>query len=285
MPIRYSPLFTLLVGLLICDVASAGPSSIVHNKQKVAGVWAEVITINMNDTEVRLAPAVTRRGVGYSETFQTFLDRTRPTAAITGTFFDTHSLFPVGDIVVEGAQVNRGVVGTAVGIGWNNEIAFIPTKRGRICDWSAYRHVLAAGPQLLSNGRNSVAPWNEGFSDSGIYREAPRSAIGLTKHNKVLFVVVKQSVHLTQLARVMKGLGCIDAAMLDGGSSTAIYHRGKILRYPQRRLTNILVAYDHPAKYEQALGRLAPAMREVIAERQSDPNSPIDTIDIKLSVP
>ncbi|NLB55850.1 MAG: phosphodiester glycosidase family protein [Lentisphaerae bacterium] len=261
-------LLAFILSLMVSEAVFAEPSSIVHQKRKIAGFWAQVITININDPDVRIAPAVARRGVGYSETFQSFLDRTRPTAAITGTFFDTRSLFPVGDIVVEGNHVHRGVVGTALGIGWNNEITFTPTKRGKVSDWSGYRHVIAAGPQLLCGGTNAVAPWNEGFRDSGIYSKAPRAAIGLTRNNKVLLVTVKQSLHLTQLAGVMKGLGCVNAAVLDGGSSTAMYFRGNILHNPQRRLTNILVAYDKSSLYEQSLSHLAPGIREVVAERQ-----------------
>lgn len=273
---RYS-LFSLLLALAIPQIGSAA-QTISHQKRKAAGVWAEVVTIDMNNSDVKLAPAITRRGIGHSERFQTFLDRTRPTAAITGTFFDTRSLCPVGDIVVEGTMVNRGVVGTAIGIGWNNEVTFIPTKRGVICDWSSYRHVLAAGPQLLVDRKITVAPWNEGFSDGGIYASRPRAAIGQTKQNKIMFVAIKRPLQLTQLARVMRSLGCVNAAVLDGGSSTALYYRGKIITHPARKLTNVLLAYDNSIKYDQAVAHLAPNLRDRLAERRQEATDTIELV-------
>jgi len=274
---------TLLLFLLAVTVSAvpvfAGPRSITYQRIRTAGIWVDVVTVNMNDPDVRLAPAVARWGIGHSESFQRFLNRTRPTAAITGTFFDTRSLRPVGDIVVEGTSVHRGVVGTAIGIGWNNEVDFIPTKRAIINDWSGYRHVLAAGPRILSGGRNSVAPWNEGFSDGGIYARRPRAAIGLTKWKKVILAVIKEPVHLTRLASVMKRLGCTEAAVLDGGSSTAMYFRGRVISRPSRRLTNILVAYDEAFRYEQALSHLAPRLRSTVAGRREEK---VETIELVL---
>ena len=254
--------------LLLPQAVTAGRSSITYAKRKVGGVVAHVVTINLNDLDVKLTPVIASRGIGASEGFGSIVSRTRPTAAITGTFFDTRSLRPVGDIVVDGEMVCRGFVGTAIGIGWNNEVEFIPTKRGQICEWSTFQSVIVAGPMLLSGGRKSVYPRGEGFRDRKLYSEGIRAAVGLTASNKLLLVTTKQRVYLSRLAKVMRALGARDAATLDGGGSTALYYRGRYLSHPSRRLTNLLLAYDNLTAYEQARQRLLPRPRRAASVAQ-----------------
>ncbi|MDO8587840.1 MAG: phosphodiester glycosidase family protein [Armatimonadota bacterium] len=248
----------LLLALLFPHAGPAEASSVSYGKHYVHHVVAHVVTINLNDPDVRLTPVFARRGVGTSERFESILNRTRPTAAITGTFFDTRSLYPTGDIVVDGEMVCRGVVGTAIGIGWNNEVDFIPTRRGAVSDWSAYHSVLCAGPRLLADGKPVVYPKGEGFRDRSIYSKGIRAAVGVTRWNKLLLVTTRQPVYLSRLAKVMRALGARDAATLDGGSSTALYYRGRFFARPDRKLTNLLVVYDSLSGYEQARQHLAP---------------------------
>ena len=120
----------LILAFAFPQAGSAGRASVAYSKQYVCKTVVHVVTVDLNDPDVRLTPVFARRGLGTAETFHSILNRTRPTAAITGTFFDTRSLYPTGDIVVDGEMVCRGVVGTAIGIGWNNEVDFISTRRG-----------------------------------------------------------------------------------------------------------------------------------------------------------
>jgi hypothetical protein len=250
----------LLIALLASVEASfAEKSSIVYTKHKVDGIVAHVVTINLNDPDVKLTPAITKHGIGTSESFTSILNRTRPTAAITGAFFDTRSLHPVGDIVVDGEMVCRGVIGSAIGIGWNNEIEFFRTKKWEKPDWGRFQSVLCAGPRLLSNGNLNVYPRSEGFRDPKLYTPGIRTAVGVTKHGKLLFVTTKQPIYLSRLAKVMRALGARDAATLDGGGSTALYFRGRYISNPSRKLTSLLLAYDSLAGYEQARRHLTPS--------------------------
>ena len=258
----------ILLALLVPRPSAAERSSVTYSKRYVCGVVAHVVTINMNDPDVKLSPAYATRGVGASERFESILNRTRPTAAITGTFFDTRSLYPTGDIVVDGETVCKGVVGTAIGIGWSNEVNFIPTRRGWIYDWGNFQSVLCVGPRLLESGRKTVYPKDEGFRDSRLYSQRIRAAVGITRWNRLLFVTTRQPVYLSRLAKVMRGLGAWDAATLDGGGSTALYYRGRFFSRPNRRLTNLLVVYDNLTGYEQARQRLAPKTR--VSARKGD---------------
>lgn len=248
----WSSVLTGLAIFLLSVPVWGGSGSVGYTKHWLYKTGVHVITINMNDPDVHLTPVVAKRGIGTSEGFGSLLSRTNPTAAITGTFFDTRSLRPTGDIVIDGDMVYRGMVGTAVGVDWNNKVTFIPTKKGRISDWSAYRHVLSAGPMILCNGKAAVYPRAQGFKDRAHFSPRVRTAVGVTKHNKLLLVSSTKPIYLSRLASIMKALGAMDAATLDGGGSTALYFRGRVIAHPSRRLTNLLAVYDTTVKYERA---------------------------------
>jgi hypothetical protein len=94
---------------------------------------------------------------------------------------------------------------------------------------------IGGGPQLLP----AVQSQREGFTDPELGRDAigsqvanSRSAIGITKENEILLVMIAQSqpksgVTLAELATLMKSLGAERAMNLDGGSSSAMVYDGK----------------------------------------------------------
>lgn len=67
----------------------------------------------------------------------------------------------------------------------------------------------------------------------------PRTAIGYTKDNSLIMLTADgregASIGLTliELANLMKELGCVNAMNLDGGGSTVMYVKGKLLTNPQ----------------------------------------------------
>jgi len=85
-----------------------------------------------------------------------------------------------------------------------------------------------------------------------------RAALGLTATNKLLLVTIARPITLSRLAKLMKALGARDAINLDGGTSTAIAYRGRVLHRPGRRLTNVLLVYDFPAAYRAARSQILP---------------------------
>ena len=66
----------------------------------------------------------------------------------------------------------------------------------------------------------------------------PRTAIGYTKDNSLIMLTADgregASIGLTlvELANLMKELGCVNAMNLDGGGSTVMYVKGKIVNKP-----------------------------------------------------
>src|SRR4051794_16359810 len=87
------------LGMALLMSCGAAPHSVNYTKVRMLGTPAHVVTVNLNDPEVRVSVAMARSSTGC-ETFRSVLRRTRPAAAITGTYFATDSFWPVGDIVV-----------------------------------------------------------------------------------------------------------------------------------------------------------------------------------------
>lgn len=246
----------LQVGLLASVALGAASSSqaainVTYTKSKVAGVSVNVVTANLNSPDVCITPAVARWGVGSCEPFRSMMKRTRPAAAIDGTFFCTRTLKPTGDIVIGGQLVWKGCLGTAIAVDYGGQVHFLPTRGNKAYHWYEYDQVLAAGPTLILGGKTLVMPKIEGFRSGVHYTQRARAAVGLTYHNKLVFVTTRQRIYYRQLAKVMKRLQCMDAAVLDGGSSIGLYCKGKLINNPTRGMTNCLLVYDNRDSYEQ----------------------------------
>jgi len=250
---------------LLSAHASAPPKRVSGDSvqllyRRVNGIPVRYVVADLNNPYVRVG-VVTARRLGRDESIWDLLARSQPTAAVTGTYFSTTSKLPVGDIVIEGERVHFGGVGTALCITYDNQVRFIRQKLHRQRDWSNYRLVLGAGPRLLQRGKVALYPPGEGFRDKRVYARGKRVAVGVTKHNKLLLVVVEQPITLRQLAWVLRALGATDAIALDGGGSTCLYYRREVKVLPKRKLTNLLVVYDDHTVYDNRLARLKPQNR------------------------
>lgn len=235
-------------------------ANIAHSTVKWNNVRANVVYSNLTSPNVKVTPALARRGTGSSEGFGSMVARLKPTAAITGTFFCTRSLQPTGDIVIEGRQLHTGSVGTGLCITREGRVEFRSMKAGRTSDWQDCEAVMCAGPTLVRNGKYAVSPKSEGFRDPGLFGRKRRAAVGLTKNNKLAMVTVDKAITLGELAKIMMHIGAVDAVDMDGGSSTALCYRGKIVSRPGRNLTNLLVVYETPTLYASSRSQLAPNM-------------------------
>src|SRR5205814_1759920 len=112
-----------------------------------------------------------------------------------GTFFCERSLYPIGDIVVNGRLQHTGGIGTGFCMTEGNQCEFVhPPKRYMTMDWSRYDFVCCAGPRLVVDGDATVHPGAEGFHDPHLLSRATRLAVGLTENNKLLFVTTRARV-------------------------------------------------------------------------------------------
>ena len=94
------------------------------------------------------------------------------------------------------------------------------------------RDAVEFGPFLIVNGEASSVLGNGGY---GIH---PRSAIGQRQDGIVLFLVIdgrsvtSLGADMDDLISIMKRYGAVNAANLDGGNSSVLVEKGKILNNP-----------------------------------------------------
>ena len=155
--------------------------------------------------------------------------------AINGSFFNTkrggsvvffqkdgEMVTPSGDAL----RAYRDNAGFAIDRSGNVAIIKKPGDGWKIS--TQYATILSSGPMLLTDG-DLVDQVQQPFNTN----RHPRTAIGLTKHNHVVAVVVDgrsvESYGMTtaELAILMKGLGCSVAMNLDGGGSSTAWVRGQ----------------------------------------------------------
>ncbi len=113
-------------------------------------------------------------------------------------------------------------------------------------------HIIGAGPYLVKNGEVYVDVTEQKFAS--ITGRNPRSAIGYNDKNELIIVTIdgreesSVGVTLTQLAYIMKGLGCTYAMNFDGGGSSVIYVNGKITNSPAQTggisISNALTIFE-----------------------------------------
>lgn len=118
-------------------------------------------------------------------------------------------------------------------------------------------------PRIIRNGQNVVAQTyqQEGASSSFTYSRHPRTAIGFSRDStKIYFITVDgrqaSSVGMTldELANFMLTLGIWHAVNLDGGGSTTMVVRGKVVNSPsdatgERSVSNAILVVTHSTRY------------------------------------
>lgn len=103
--------------------------------------------------------------------------------------------------------------------------------------WDNVNHIISGGPYLVKKSKVFVDTAEQNLGAIG--GRNPRTAIGYTADNHFIIVTVdgreKASVGLTltELANFMKSIGCYNAMNLDGGGSTVMYVKGRVVNHPQ----------------------------------------------------
>jgi len=233
--------------------ASFTGKAVAHRVEYVSGIAVDCVYVNLNDPRARVDVEMAANGVGASESWSSLVRRANPVAAINGTFFDKKTLHPTGDIVRKGKSVHYGGHGSGLCITSDNKACVASAEWGKHVDWTSFETVLSGGFMLLQGGKIVVDPKKERFRDSHVFGRARRSAIGVTNLNRLVLITTRKAVTPHELAVVMKGLQCLDAIGIDGGSSAGMYYRGQNICKPGRALTNILVVYE-----DRVIGRPAP---------------------------
>lgn len=94
------------------------------------------------------------------------------------------------------------------------------------------RDCVTCGPFLIVNGKKSTVVGNGGWGT------APRTAIGQRQDGIVLFLVIdgrmvgRQGADMDDLIEIMQNYGAVNAANLDGGTSTALVVNYELINDP-----------------------------------------------------
>lgn len=116
--------------------------------------------------------------------------------------------------------------------------------------WPAITTALGGGPRLVKDGQIYVT--SEGFRSDVLNGAGPRTAFGIDKAGRYIILVAdgrqgyySTGLTLQELAATMQKLGAVDALNFDGGGSTALVVKGKVINRPsdgfERRVANALL--------------------------------------------
>jgi exopolysaccharide biosynthesis protein len=99
--------------------------------------------------------------------------------------------------------------------------------------------IIGAGPQLLASGRFVAEAEAANYSQSLMRARHPRTAIGWREDGRLILVTVdgrqpQKSVGMTieELAKLMLEFGCREALNLDGGGSTTMVIKNRVVNNP-----------------------------------------------------
>jgi len=214
--------------------------------------WVE-IDLKKNRGKVHLAADSTRL-----KTTSTFALENNAVVAINGGFFDMKNGGSVDYIKVNNQIINH----TKSPSRRANAVLSIHKRKISIqqsnlhnTEESNAANILLSGPLLIE--KDSIIRLRDDPFNSNRH---PRTAIALTKKNKLILLVVDgrnkmaQGMNLEELAKVLKWIGAKDAMNLDGGGSSTLYIQGmtanNIVNYPtdnkkfdhdgQRKVANII---------------------------------------------
>ncbi|MFZ4622431.1 MAG: phosphodiester glycosidase family protein [Bacteroidota bacterium] len=113
---------------------------------------------------------------------------------------------------------------------------------------------IGGGPMLIKNDTikityNQEVMWGSGVGETN---NDPRTAIGYTANKHVIMIVAdgrqagSEGVSLTEMASILKGLGCVGAINLDGGGSTQMATSDAYINSPsEQRAVPAIFAVVH----------------------------------------
>ncbi|WP_195574670.1 phosphodiester glycosidase family protein [Paenibacillus sp. 1001270B_150601_E10] len=111
---------------------------------------------------------------------------------------------------------------------------------------SGVTHTFSFGPVLVTNGEIAGdfehVKVDTNFGNHSIQAANPRTGVGYLAPNHYVFVIVdgrkenySRGMTLTEFAQVFQDLGCTEAYNLDGGGSSTLYFRGRVVNNPLGR--------------------------------------------------
>jgi len=133
-----------------------------------------------------------------------------------------------------------------------DEVEFINYFNNLKWNKSEIVKAIGGGPLLVVDGKVDISGEEGKFQDDILYGRAPRTAVGITEDEKLVFFTVdgrqpelSVGITLKELAYFMKDYGIIKGMNLDGGASARMIVRGYTMSNPssERLLSNGIIFY------------------------------------------
>ena len=140
-----------------------------------------------------------------------------------------------GIVIRDGKILNRNRytrAGGLIGFTKENKLYLGKVKSAEEAIQLGIRDAVEFGPYLIVNGETSKVVGNGGY---GLH---PRTVIGQRKDGVVLFLVIDgrrvgcMGADMDDLIEIMKRYGAYNAANLDGGNSSALIIKNKLINHP-----------------------------------------------------
>jgi hypothetical protein len=162
----------------------------------------------------------------------------RVAAGINADFFAGNR--PVGTVVRDRELLKKGRGWSALGFTLDK----VPTIRvfsdAPASNLDRFQDVIGGGPRILRAGQVSVEREKEGQREGFDSESHPRTAVGFTQDRRYLVLAVvdgrqpghSRGVSLYELAEILLEFGCTEALNLDGGGSSTMVIRNRVVNSP-----------------------------------------------------
>ena len=227
------------------------------------GMHAYVARIDLRQRSLRvIATDETEKGAVVSE----FANRNGTVVAINADYFDEtmrpvgHAKGAAGEWKERHGTRNQPVIGFAPR---RAQIFRLESRESQLPEW--VDHAVSGWPALIEKCRAFTASELPG-SDSFTRAPHPRTAVGLSRDRRTLYLVVTDGrrpgvpgLTLAELGTFMRReLKACSALNLDGGGSSAIVLEGKVMNVPsdgaERVVSNhigVVITPPHPSRTKQ----------------------------------
>jgi hypothetical protein len=133
------------------------------------------------------------------------------------------------------------------------EISILPQLSQEDCtQWKHVDHIVGGTPLLIKNGLLCMDVEKEQIKEGFVDIRHPRTAVGTLPNGHWIFVVVdgrnkeSQGMTVSELQDFMASLGCTNALNLDGGGSSTMVFKGKVVNTPSGKIEEKNLNQERP---------------------------------------
>jgi exopolysaccharide biosynthesis protein len=148
------------------------------------------------------------------------------------------------------------------GVRLNLKVTLSPVESEQASLWKQAASIIGGGPQLIKDGHLKITTGVEKMLPNFATDRHPRTAVGKLADGRILFVTVdgrqpgvSVGMPLTELATLLIEFGATEAINLDGGGSTTMVIRNKIVNKPsdatgERPVSDAILVFSRDAKHQ-----------------------------------